>query len=84
MCDHFVLKTYIGHKNTIRILSDVKQYAYLEDIEAYIIQIDFEKAFDSIEWHFLFESLKALNFGSELIYWIRTTDISACVGNNGY
>ena len=80
----YIKNRYIGEN--IRILSDIIQYADLEDIEAYITQIDFEKAFDSIEWDFLFESLKALNFGPEFISWIKTiyTDISACVGNNGY
>ena len=38
----------------------------LEDMEAYITQIDFEKAFDSVEWDFLFNALKTLNFWRKL------------------
>ena len=54
--------------------------------EAIIAQIDFEKAFDSIEWPFLIKTLKAYNFGEEFIAWIKLlyTDISSCVENNGY
>ena len=54
-------------------------------MEAYITQIDFEKAFDSVEWEFLFEALKILNFGENFIAWIKTlyTNITACAGNNG-
>ena len=54
-------------------------------MEAYITQIDFEKAFYSIEWDFLFNTLKILNFGENFISWIKTlyTDISVCAGNNG-
>ena len=80
----YIKKRYIGEN--VRIISDILQYADLENIEAYITQIDFEKAFDSIEWEFLFETLKTFNFGETFISWIKTiyTDISACVGNNGH
>ena len=30
------------------------------DIEAYITQVGFENAFDSVEWPFLFETLKKM------------------------
>ena len=46
-----------------------------------LLFIDFEKAFDSIEWDFLYQSLEAFNFGPTLIRWIKT--ISSCVINNG-
>ena len=54
-------------------------------MEAYIRQIDFEKAFDSVEWDFLLNALKILNFGNNFITWIKTlyTNITACAGNNG-
>ena len=79
----YIKNRYIGEN--IRILSDILQLTDIEEIEAYITQIDFEKAFDSIEWDFLFTTLKVLNFGDNFISWIKTlyTDISACAGNNG-
>ena len=48
--------------------------------------IDFEKAFDSLEWSFIEKTLNNYNFGSSLVAWIRLfyTDISSCVQNNGW
>ena len=33
---------------------------------------DFEKAFDSVEWDFLFKCLEAFSFGSDFLHWIKT------------
>ena len=47
---------------------------------------DFKKAFDSISWQFLFETLKVFNFGNSFIRWVEVlySDISSCVMNNGF
>ena len=52
----------------------------------YFVLTDFKKAFDSIEWDFLFNTLHKFNFGPQFIKWIKIlyNDISSCVGNNGY
>ncbi len=80
----YIKDRYIGEN--IRIIFDILTYAKSEDIDAFIAQIDFEKAFDSIEWPFLFKTLKSFNFGENFIQWIKIlyTDICACVGNNGH
>ena len=41
--------------------------------------IDFEKAFDSIEWNFLYASLVAFNFGPEFIKWDKTFYKNMCL-----
>ena len=48
--------------------------------------VDFRKAFDSIEWEFLFKALEKFNFGNMFMRWIKIlyTDIYSCVGNNGF
>ena len=60
-------------------------YTTEHELDAILAQIDFEKAFDSIEWPFL-KALKAFNFGDYFISWIKLlySDIKSCVGNNGY
>ena len=35
------------------------------------MQLDFEKAFDSIEWDFMFQVLKEVNLGDEFIWFVR-------------
>ena len=51
-----------------------------------ILFLDFEKAFDSLEWYYLFKVLDIMNFGPSFINWIHTfyKNISSCVINNGY
>jgi len=60
---------------------------YLEenDLPGLIINVDFEKAFDSLEWAFLKSVLQKFNFGASLIHWVETfyKNISSCVINNG-
>ena len=79
----YIKGRYIGEN--IRTLFDLINHAKFEQLEAYIAQIDFEKAFDSIEWPFLLKTMKLFNFGDDFIKWIKIlyTDIQACVGNNG-
>ena len=50
-----------------------------------MIFIDFEKAFDSVEWDFLFECLESLNFGPNFLNWVKTfyKNIQSCTINNG-
>ena len=48
--------------------------------------IDFEKAFDTVEWDFLFVALKQFNLDPTFIIWIKLlyTNIFSCTTNNGY
>ena len=80
----YIKNRYIGEN--IRIIFDIMKYAEEEELEAYLAQIDFEKAFDSIEWPFLLKVLEHYNFGDNFRRWIKIlyTDIQSCVGNNGH
>ena len=48
--------------------------------------IDFEKAFDSLEWHYLESVLKAYNFVKDFRTWfsILYKNSNSCVINNGF
>ena len=50
------------------------------------VQINREKAFDSIEWSFIEKTLRHFNFGTSLVSWVKLfyTNISSCVLNNGW
>jgi len=56
-----------------------------ENIPGLMIFIDFRKAFDTLEWNFLFNCLVTFNFGHEFKRWISTfyKNIQSCVRNDG-
>ena len=60
-------------------------YTDKENIPGILIFIDFQKAFDSLEWNYLFCSLEAFNFGPMFIHWVESFyhNIQSCVINNG-
>ena len=60
-------------------------YAKLNKLAGMLLFIDFEKAFDSLNWNFMMQALKCVNFGPKFIKWIKViyTDISSCIINNG-
>ena len=80
----FIKGRYIG-ENINRILS-IMEYTEREDIPAIISCIDFEKAFDSLEHHFIINVLRKFNFGTTIIQWVKTlyTNPVSCVLNNGW
>ena len=43
-----------------------------ENIPGLLLFIDVQKAFDSVEWEFLIESLKKFNFGRDFLQWVKT------------
>ena len=54
-------------------------------IPGLLLFIDFEKAFDTLEWSFIEKTLKYYNFGDSHMLWIKLfyTDISRGIQNNG-
>ena len=48
--------------------------------------LDFQKAFDSLEWNFIYKALEMFNIGESFIHWIKTLyrDPQACIKNNGH
>ena len=55
----------------LHTLNDVIKYANSRNIEAAILFLDQEKAFDRVDHHFLFQTLRHLNFGDYFISWIK-------------
>ena len=79
----WVKDRYIGE--TVRSILDIMDFTEKENIPGLMIFIDFRKAFDTLEWNFLFNCLDAFNFGPEFKRWIKTfyKNIQSCVINNG-
>ena len=57
----YVKGRYIGQN--IRLINDIMKITELENIPGMVIFVDFKKAFDTLDWNFLFKTLEALNFG---------------------
>ena len=70
----------------VRLLNSVISYAEQQNIPGMLLFIDFEKAFDTLEWKFLEKTLRFYNFGDSLITWIKLlyTDISSSIQNDGW
>ena len=80
----YIKSRYIGEN--VRSIIDILEYTAYRQNPGLMIFLDFEKAFDTISWQFLFKTLKYFNFGDEFIKWIRLlyNKPLACVTNNGY
>ena len=66
----FIKDSFIGE--TARSILDIIDHTEHSELPGMMIFIDFENAFDSIEWCFLYKCLEAFNFGSEFIKWVKT------------
>nr|GFA30431.1 RNA-directed DNA polymerase, eukaryota, reverse transcriptase zinc-binding domain protein [Tanacetum cinerariifolium] len=58
------------------ILNELLSWCKFKKINEMIFKVDFEKAFDSVKWDYLDETLKAFGFGSKWRNWI-----SSCLNN---
>ena len=52
-------------------------YCNENKIKGLIVLIDFEKAFDSIDWEFISKTLKIFNFGTNMINWIKSIQLNS-------
>ena len=50
-----------------------------------LLLVDFEKAFDSISWNFMYKCLHFFGFGQQFIKWIKllNNNVKLCVIQNG-
>ena len=80
----FISGRYIGEN--IRILYDVLQYTEDHNLPGMLLLINFEKAFDSVSWDFLFNVLNFFNFGDSFIKWVKLlyNKCQSCVIVNGH
>ena len=80
----FLKSRFIGEN--IRLIDSIINSTNTEKIPGLLLFVDFEKAFDSIEWSIIEKTLKYYNFGASLVTWVKVfyTDVSSCVLNNGW
>ena len=61
---------YIGEN--IRLIEDVLYEIENDNSDAVVLMLDMEKAFDRVEWGWLFNVLNNFNFGERFISWLMT------------
>ena len=56
------------------------------DISGYLVTMDIEKAFDSLDHDFLLNALKKLDFGERFVHWIKVllNNQQSCVINGSF
>uniref|UniRef100_A0A669EVM6 Reverse transcriptase domain-containing protein n=1 Tax=Oreochromis niloticus TaxID=8128 RepID=A0A669EVM6_ORENI len=69
--------------NTRRLLNLI-DYSYSKNLETTIFSLDAEKAFDRVNWKFLFTTLNKFGVGSSFISWLKIlyNSPTACVRTN--
>lgn len=80
----FLKGRFIGEN--VRLILDLISYCNDHDIPGALIFLDYEKAFDRLDWGFIQNTLTYFNFGSDFRLWVRTlyNNTSSCVVNNGF
>ena len=91
-----VLPTIIHHSQTaidsrkidhsIHMIRDLIDYANEQNMDACLLFIDQEKAFDRVNHDFLFKIMETFGFGPRFINWIKTiySNASMSVKVNGF
>lgn len=79
---------YIRGRNigeNIRSILDMMSFMQTKNLPGLLLFIDFEKAFDSLEWDFLDKCLELFNFEPDFIKWVNTfhKNVKSCLINNG-
>jgi len=62
--------------DSVTCAHEVLAASHYFDIEAVFLKLDFEKAFESVSWDFLFELLLARGFEQRRISWIKACLLS--------
>ena len=52
-------------------------YCKENKLKGLIVLIDFEKAFDSIDWEFIAKTFKIFNFGTNIIKWMKLIQLNS-------
>ena len=80
----FIKGRYIGEN--IRLITDILEQTKAQDIPGILLLLDSRKAFDTVEWGFIQNTLDLFNFGSNIKQWVKTlnNNTESTVLHNGF
>ena len=80
----FLKGRFIGEN--ISLIDSIIKYTAARNILGLLLFLDFEKAFDTVEWYFLHKTLQHYNFGPSAIQWIKLFyhNTESCILSNGW
>jgi len=80
----FVKNRYIGQN--IDLLHQIIEYSEESKIPGIVLAVDYEKAFDKLNWGFINHVLQLYNFGTMLQKWVSLfyTNVTSCINVNGW
>ena len=80
----FLKGRFIGEN--IRLIDGIINHTESNNIPGLLLFLDFEKAFDTVEWPFIWKTLDLFNFGPSITNWIMLCyqNIESCVLYNGW
>lgn len=80
----YIRNRYMGYN--IKLIQDIVDHYEKSDKGGIIFMADFQKAFDSLEWEFLFKTLEFFNFGPSFMRWVKMIyTLPLCkIKNNGF
>ena len=80
----FLSNRYMGE--TTRLVYDIMNYLEHKNQTGLLVLIDFQKAFDSVSWKFLYKAMEAFNFGPSMIKWVNifNNNITASIIQYGH
>ena len=80
----YIKNRFIGFN--LRQIQDIIDYADKFNVNGLILFVDISKAFDTLNWNFMYQSLQCFGFNESFIKWIQTlyNDINSVVTNNGW
>lgn len=75
----FIKNRFIG--DNLRLTYDIMHHVNTNKKRGMLLLIDFEKAFDTISWKFILDTLNIFNFKDEIKRWIKIflNNIKSCV-----
>ena len=65
----YVENRHIGESG--RLISDVIEIAKIKKLDGFLVAMDIEKAFDSLDHDFLILTLEKYGFGKNFILWVK-------------